>query len=106
LTQHNCSAALSIEHLSIDSAETDYIILGFGNGKLLQLTLDVAQVRAIVEDPVENPPYLSYTKFMQARLQMEEDIQDDSGITEDAIGPIWGAQVCYVGTIHPKMTRL
>jgi hypothetical protein len=37
---------------------------------------------------------------------MEDDIQDESGITEDAIGPIWGAQVCYVGTVHPKMARL
>ena len=35
MSQVNCSAALSIEHLSIDSQETDYIILGFGNGKLL-----------------------------------------------------------------------
>ena len=106
MSQINCSAALSIEHLSIDSQETDYIILGFGNGKLLQLTMDVAQARGIIEDPLENPPFLSYTKFMKARLNMEEDMQDDSGVTDDAIGPIWGAQVCYVGTIHPKMTRL
>ena len=73
---------------------------------MLQLTLDVAQVRGIIEDPVENPPYLSYTKFMKARINMEEDLQDEMGVSEDAIGPIWGAQVCYVGTVHPKMTKL
>ena len=55
------------------------------------MSLDVAQARCIIEDPAENPPFLSYTKFMKARLNMEEDIQDESGITDDTIGPIWGA---------------
>ena len=74
MNQVNCSAALSIEHLNIDSQETDYIILGFGNGKLLQLSLDIIQTKAIIDDPIENPPFLSYTKFMKARLNLEEDI--------------------------------
>ena len=60
MTQINCSAALSIEHLSIESQKTDFIIIGFGNGKLLQIYFDVEMARAILDDPVENPPYLNY----------------------------------------------
>ena len=31
---------------------------------------------------------------------------DEGGVSDNAIGPIWGAQICYVSTVHPKMTRV
>ena len=63
--------------------------------------------KAILDDPVENPPFLNYNQFMKARLNLEEhDIEDEGGVSDNAIGPLWGAQICYVSTVHPKMTRL
>ena len=56
----NSVAALSIEHLTIKSQDTDQILVGFANGKILQLCLDIAWLRAIASDPVTYRPYLDF----------------------------------------------
>lgn len=58
--QLNCSAARSMEHLTVVSQETDLIIIGFANGKLLQVCLDLAHVKGIATDPENFLPYLDF----------------------------------------------
>lgn len=58
--QLNCCAARSMEHLTVASQETDLIIIGFANGKLMQVCLDLAHVKGMVTDPVNFPAYLNF----------------------------------------------
>ena len=58
--QFNCAAAQSIEHLSIKSQDTDQIIIGFANGKLMQLCIDLVHIRGIMNDPENYEPFLDF----------------------------------------------
>ena len=120
--QLNCSAARSMEHLTVVSQETDLVIIGFANGKLLQVCLDLAHLKGIAVDPESFTPYLDFQVFVESRLNIDNSNHRNSSSQQDdnqaiskhhhedlnieQIGPFWGAQVSYVGTIHPKMRRI
>lgn len=60
-----------MEHLTVMSQETDLIILGFANGKLLQICLDLAHVKGILSDPENFAPYIDFQVFVESRLNIE-----------------------------------
>jgi len=53
----NCTAGSSVEHLTIKSQQTDQILIGFANGKLLQICLDLNHVRDIAHG---GAPFLDF----------------------------------------------
>ena len=60
-----------MEHLTVRSQETDLIILGFANGKLMQICLDLAHVKGIATDPDNFAPFLDFQVFVESRLNIE-----------------------------------
>ena len=85
--QFNCSAARSIEHLTIKSQKTDIVIIGFAYGKILQICVDLCHLQDIETDPEKWAPFLDFEKFVESRLNVENQELDSaktqSGLHED-----------------------
>lgn len=75
----NCCAARSIEHLTVKSQETDQLLIGFSNGKILQLCLDLGHVRQIAAGNYN--PLLDFKAFVESRLSV-----DNKEIISDLVG--------------------
>jgi len=49
-----CAAARSIEHLRVQQEDTDYLLIGFANGKILQLCVDLKTMMARYGKPLNS----------------------------------------------------
>lgn len=94
--QFNSSAARSIEHLAIQSQETDQILIGFASGKIMQLCLDLGHVKQIIDG--ESPSFLDFQAYVESRLTVESkepagDMigQGHEDLNMEQSGPFWGA---------------
>ena len=79
----------------------------------MQLCVDLAYIRGIINDPDNYEPFLDFQLYVEARLNVENSNPDSDQMGKghedlniEHCGPFWGAQVSYVGTIHPKMRKI
>ena len=62
----NCSAGRSLEHLTSKAQQVDTILIGFANGKLLQICLDLAHMAEI--ESGDQAPFLDFSAYAAGRL--------------------------------------
>ena len=74
------------------------IIIGFANGKLMQLCVDLAYIRGIINDPENYEPFLDFQLYVEARLNVENSNPDSDQMGKghedlniEHCGPFWGA---------------
>ena len=86
-------------------------MIGFSSGKIMQLCLDLALVKGIITENIS--PFLDFQTYVESRLNVENQKPDSDqmgkgheDLNMEQAGPFWGAQLSYVGTIHPKMRKI
>ena len=99
-TQISSSVAISIEHILVDQGLTDQVICGFSSGKLMQINFDMKELAAIIREPNNYPPITDIEEITQKQLLASE------GIDAQTNAPFWGVNVCYVGTVLPKLSKI
>ena len=81
-----CAAARSIENLRVAQEDTDYLLIGFANGKILQLCVDLKAIFARAGKPMNNMS--DYIR--KAILDKDANVEQQPGLNLH-VGPIWGA---------------
>mmetsp|Transcript_10240 Transcript_10240/g.13884 ORF Transcript_10240/g.13884 Transcript_10240/m.13884 type:complete len:94 (+) Transcript_10240:647-928(+) len=64
----NCTAARSIEHLTTISQQTDTVLVGFADGKLLQICVDLAHLKDVLDE--ECAAFLDFQAYVETRLNV------------------------------------
>jgi hypothetical protein len=77
--------------------DTDYLLIGFANGKILQLCVDLKAIISRASKP-------SINDYIRKAI-LEKECSTEAGLNVHT-GPIWGAQTSYIGTVHTKMQRV
>lgn len=93
-TQYESSACLSIEQLQL--GDEDHLICGFANGKILKLVYKIGStVKASLQDSLQEA--LNQLHLEQLGLNVKQPVFENA---------FHSAQVYYVGTTLPKMSKV
>jgi hypothetical protein len=90
--------------LRIASEETDYLLIGFANGKILQLCIDLKVIAA--RQASQTSTQGGMHDYIRKAILDKDHSSAEKVHGSIHTGPIWGAQVSFIGTVHTKMQRV